>query len=161
MRFKEDLPETGSSSNSFLKLKDKESVVGIFRGEPRDFYAAWDGKKYVEVAEDDPNGSFRFKINFVIKEGANYVPKIFENGVAVYRQLAELNAEYDLSETTVKITRNGTGTDTAYSILPLLKTPPSKEALAYLAKMELLPLEAQNGHREFKANSTGEESIPF
>ena len=162
MKFKSDLPETGSGSNNFLKLKDKESVVGIFRGEPRDFFAMWDGKKYVEVAEDDPNGFFRFKINFVVKEGSNYVAKIFENGSQVYKQLAELHTEYDLQETTVKITRNGTGTDTSYSILPLLKTPPSKETLAFLKKLELLPLEPINANREFVAkDSSNSDEMNF
>jgi hypothetical protein len=76
-----------------------------------------------------------------MKEGAVYVPKIFEQGLMVYNQLRELNEEYGLDEIVVKITRNGTGTDTTYSILPLLKQAISKETLKYLESMELLPLE--------------------
>lgn len=142
MKFRDDLPEGGGSKN-FLKLKDKESVVGIFRGALHDFFILWDNGKSTPVDEGTPNAKFRFRVNFVVKDGASYVPKIFEQGLIVYKTLSELHNEYDLAKTVVKITRNGTGTDTTYSVLPLLKQTLSTDAEAYLDKLELLPLESK------------------
>jgi hypothetical protein len=139
MNFRKDLPESGGSKN-FLKLKDKESISGIFRGDLFEFYVLWENGRSKVVSEDTPEAKFRFKVNFVVKEGSVYVPKIFEQGAMVYRQLAELHDEYDLENTVVKLTRNGTGTETTYSLLPLLKQTITKETLALLESIELLPL---------------------
>jgi hypothetical protein len=139
MKFRNDLPESGGSKN-YLKLKDKESISGIFRGDLMEFYVFWENGRSKVVSQDTPDAKFRFKINFVVKEGAVYVPKIFEQGANVYRQLAELHEEYDLESTVVKLTRNGTGTDTTYSLLPLLKQTITKETMALLETIELLPL---------------------
>jgi len=142
MKFKnqDELPETGGSKN-FLKLKDKESVQGIFRGDLYEFYILWENGKSTVVDENTSGAKFRFRVNFVMKEGSSYVPKIFEQGLTVYNQLRELHDEYGLDEIIVKITRNGTGTDTTYSVLPLLKQQISSATMDYLSKMSLLPLE--------------------
>jgi len=159
MKFR-DLPDSNEGSKSFLKLKDKESATGIFRGEIHEFYAAWDGSKYKEVPEGTQGGSFRFRINFVVKEESNFVPKIFENGKGVYRQLAELHSEYDLQETVVKITRSGTETETTYTIMPLPpKMQMSKETKAFVDKIELLPLTAKQSNAAY-VDSNG-DSIQF
>lgn len=159
MKFRkpEEMP-TGGGSKNFLKLKDKESISGIFRGDIHEFFVLWEGGKSQTVEEGVPGARFRFRVNFVTKEGSAFVAKIFEQGLTVYQQLAELHTEYDLEQTTVKITRNGTGTDTTYSLLPLLKAAPTKETLKYLDTMELLPLEA-NGAKE--AHDTQESETPF
>jgi hypothetical protein len=160
MKFKTDneLPEGGGSKN-FLKLKDKESVQGIFRGDLHELFIFWENGKSREVEPGFQGAKFRFRVNFVMKEGAVYVPKIFEQGLTVYNQLRELNEEYGLEEIVVKITRNGTGTDTTYSVLPLLKQTLSKEVMKYLETMELLPLDKQaNGASEKQADPDG---IPF
>ena len=155
MQFRKDLPESGGSKN-FLKLKDKESISGIFMGELHEFFVAWENGKSRVVAEGEDGAKFRFRINFVVKEGAVYVPKIFEQGLTVYRQLSELHDEYGLDSIVCKITRNGTGTDTTYSLLPLLKQTISKEVALHLAKIELLPLEVHAPKAERQ-----EESEPF
>lgn len=138
MNFK-DLPETGGSK-WYLKLKDKESVAGVFRGNPHEFYVVWENGKSNVVDESNPDGKFRFRINFVVKEGDNYAPKIFENSRTVYEMLKELSKEYDLETTVIKITRSGSGTDTTYSLLPLLKQALTPEATAHLAGLQLLEL---------------------
>ncbi len=132
MRFKKDLPQAGSGSTSYLKLKDKESVVGVFQGMPHEFYATFKDGKYVE----EPGGKFRFKINFVIKEGTTFVPKIFEQGQVVYEQLGALHDEYGLDSVTVKITRRGEKLDTSYDILPL-RGEISAETKAVLKSIKL------------------------
>lgn len=163
MKFRDEgeLPEAGGSKN-FLKLKDKESIQGIFRGELHEFFVLWENGKSREVEPGFPGGKFRFRVNFVVKEGAVYVPKIFEQGLMVYNQLRELHNEYNLEQTVVKITRNGLGTDTTYSILPLLKQALSKEAMKYLESMELLPLESQTkGIPNLAPGAQDDEELKF
>lgn len=157
MQFRKDLPESGGSKN-FLKLKDKESISGIFMGNLHEFFVLWDNKKSREVTEGTPDSKFRFRVNFVTKEGAVYVPKIFEQGSSVYRQLSELHEEYDLEKTVIKITRNGSGTDTTYSLLPLLKQVITKDVADHLKEIELLPLESKGA----SVNSNGhDDGLPF
>lgn len=126
-----------TNSKLFLKLKDKESITGIFIGDPVEYHVLWENNKSKVVPEGTAGSSFRFKICFVVKEGAVYVPKIFENGITVYRQLSDMHSEYNLEETVVKITRNGLGTDTTYSILPLLKQTISPETAKHLKTLKL------------------------
>jgi hypothetical protein len=139
VKFRTDLPESGGSKN-FLKLKDKESISGIFMGDLHEFFVLWEAGKSREVPEGTPGAKFRFRINLVVKEGAVYVPKIFEQGSVVYKDLAAIHEEYPLDTIVVKITRNGTGTDTTYNLLPLLKQAITKETAAHLKTIELLPL---------------------
>jgi hypothetical protein len=156
MRFRE-IPDTGGSKN-FLKLKDKESVSGIFMGDIQEFYILWENGKSRVVPEGTSGAKFRFRVNFLVKEGSVYVPRIFEQGLTVYRLLAELDHEYGLDTIMVKVTRNGTGTDTTYSALPLLKQQITKETLAHLKTVELFPLGAEknSSQSDFEA-----EEIPF
>lgn len=113
-----------SEGNSlFLKLKDGESTTGVFRGEIYEFYSRWEGNRSRITTPDDPEAKTRFRANFVTKEDGRFLAKIWEFGIVTYNQLADLNEEYPLEDTKVKITRRGTGTDTIYNILPLLKEP--------------------------------------
>lgn len=155
MKFRKDLPEAGGSKN-YLKLKDKESIEGVFVGELHEFFVVWEGNKSREVIEGTPEAKFRFKVNFLTKEGAVWVPKIFEQGSIVYRQLSELHEEYDLERTMIKITRNGTGTDTTYSLLPKLKQIMTKETEAHLKEIELLPLGSKGA-----AGNGQDDDLPF
>lgn len=138
MRFREDLPQ-GGGSNNFVKLKDKESITGIFRGETHEFFVKWTDGKSTEVPEGTPGSKFRFRINFVVKEGASYVPKIFEQGQIVYEFLAGLHKEYPLETTVCKITRKGEKLDTTYEIMPL-RQPVTPEAEKVLNTVKLNPL---------------------
>lgn len=157
MKFRNDIPESGGGSKNFLKLKDKESVSGIFLGDLHEYFVVWEGQKSRVVPEGTDGAKFRFRVNFVVKESSVYVPKIFEQGLTVYRQLAELNEEYGLEQIVIKITRNGTGTDTTYSLLPLLKQAISPETAKYLQTLELLPLESKAPSAQ--AQTDGE--LPF
>lgn len=157
-RNQEELPDSGGSKN-FLKLKDKESVQGIFRGDLHEFYVLWENGKSREVMPGTPGAKFRFRINFVMKEGAAYAAKIFEQGMIVYNSLRELHEEYELDKIVVKITRNGTGTDTTYSVLPLLKQPIPAATMKFLETMELLPLVSEKAQANEGANAS--DDIPF
>lgn len=159
MKFRDDVPEAGGGGQ-FLKLKDKESVYGVFLGELYEFFTVWkDGKSQV-ASETTPKSAFRFRINFVVKEGNEYVAKIFENGATVYHDMKGLHEEYDLEKIVVKMTRNGAGLDTTYSLVPILKIPVSAE----VKKVALQALE----HNEPPAKKsdgtpmpTADDEIPF
>ncbi len=156
MKFRDDLPESSGGGN-YVKLKDKESMSGIFYGELHEFYVLWENGKTREVSPDTPGAKFRFRANFVIKEGAAYVPKIFENSQTVYQQLAELHAEYNLETVVVKITRNGSKLDTTYSILPL-RDPVTPGTAACLRTLKLNPLGSQPKTEELPGPS---DEAPF
>jgi hypothetical protein len=146
MKFRDDI-DVGGPSN-YIKLKDGETVAGICRGEPLECYVLWENKVKTEVFPDTPGAKFNFKINFIIKEGTVYVPKILEGGAQIYKQLAALSKQWELEETVIFISRTGTGMDTEYTVMP---APPkqqvTKEALEHIATIELNEL---NGEKEPK-----------
>lgn len=144
MKFRDDLVNQkmgDGTGGARLKLKDGQEVSGIFRGSIHEFYMYWpDGGQKTVQPTPFPGGQFRFEINFVVKEGTGYVPKVFEGGLKVYKQLAALHKEYDLQSTVFKIHRSGNNkNNTVYSFMPA-KAPPSAETLKYLETLELVSL---------------------
>jgi hypothetical protein len=158
MKFRKDLPES-QTAGTYLKLKDQESVTGIFRGNTHEFFSVWENKKAIIVPEGTPGAKFRFRVNFVVKDGTTYVPRIFEQGQTVYEIMAELHEEYNLEQTVVKITRKGTELDTTYTLLPLLKHEISQETMNYLDHMDLLPLDGQKSQKE--SINKNQDDLPF
>jgi hypothetical protein len=149
MQFRED-NSGGVSSESFLKLKDKDTVTGVFRGEPYDFMQHWVGNRSTPCTEDkscphckDGNKpSFRFRINFIVKAEGAYKAMIFEQGWTVYTDLRALNKDYSLEKYAMKITRSGTTkNDTKYTILPVPKGELNDAALKALAGVTLNDLQ--------------------
>lgn len=148
---KREMPTSnGSSGNLFLKFKDGESKTGVFRGEPYEFYQKWVSNKSHVTSADDPEGKSRFRLNFVVLEDGKFVAKIFEFGLTVYGQLADIQEEYDLETIKVKITRRGTGTDTTYMVLPLLKEPIPAKAFKEIESVHMNILE----HKQAPINPT-------
>lgn len=163
MKFK-DLPQ--ESTGEFIRIQSGEAVIGVFRGEPHDYIKHWVNNR-TEMCQGDGcencaqgvKGTFRFRINFMVKEGNTYVAKIFEQGRRVYDQLKGLHADYDLEQTVVKITRQGSGAkDTTYTVLPVPKGTLSKEAQDALSKIKLHDLTNQI---EEHAESNGDSDVPF
>lgn len=136
MKFREDIDSGGP--NNFVRIKDGESISGICRGEPREAWVIWDNKVKTEVEEGTPGSKFNFKLNFVVKEGTSYVAKTLEGGAQIYKQLANLSKEWELDETVIILSRDGSGIDTEYTVMP---APPKQqvtpEALEFIATMEL------------------------
>jgi hypothetical protein len=155
MKFR-DLPESNGARN-FLKLKDQEVAEGVFLGDLHEFSVLWENGKSRIVPDGTPRASFRFRVNFVMKEGPVFVAKIFEQGAVVYKQLAELHEEYDLSTTIVKIKRNGVGVDTSYSVLPMVKKPLTPETMAHLKTIQLNDLSTDSAPKGVDSS----EEIPF
>lgn len=160
-------PKTSSDSKNYLKLKDRDSVTGIFRGDVREFYVQWIDKKPIECDENAAGAKFRFCVNLVFKdkETNQLVAKIFEQGAVVYNQIKDLNSEYDLETTFVKITRNGSGmNDTNYSILPILKQTVTEQIEKQLSAVELHELapKSQETHEQDGASGfDADEEIPL
>lgn len=150
MKFvKREIPKTDGNAGMFVRLKDGESKVGIFMGEIHEFFQIWEGGKSKIVSDDHPGAKSRFRLNFINKIDGIMKAQIFEFGLTIYNQLADLADEYDLEKTAVKITRRGVGTDTVYTIIPA-KDQPSAQQLKNIQSIELNSLE----HKEATPSHT-------
>lgn len=161
MKFeKREIPE--GKGGLFLKFKDGESKVGVFRGEIYEFFQVWEGGKSLVVSSDHPGAKSRFRLNFVTKEEGEMKARIFEFGLTVYNMLAEISEDYDLEQTAVKITRRGVGTDTTYMIMPA-KQQPSAAQLKSIQAMDLAVLEHKDGPKPPAAESEAQDDseLPF
>jgi len=147
------------SGGSFLKINDKESVIGLFRGDPYEFRQHWENKKGIlcegdecrHCLEDDKKNamdggkrkpSFRFRINFVLYDvSGDWKMNIIEQGWNFYNDLKALHeGDYNLERTLVKITRNGTGNMTKYTILPVNRLITDQD-MERIAAVKLLPMD--------------------
>jgi len=117
--------EPRTSSGAYLKLKDGESIVGILQGKAHTYYAKWqDEGGFAPVDEDTPGASFRFSLNFceINKDKKMENPVVWEQGKKVWKFLQELNKDFPLEKTFIKIKRMGSDkSDTTYTILPVTK----------------------------------------
>ena len=122
----------GVSSNQFLKLKDKDKVSGVFRGEIHHFKQHWEnqkssvcpGKDTCEKCKAGNKAAFRFRLNFILKDAATneLTSKIFEQSWGTYLDLKTLHESgYELDKHFVSISRAGTGQATRYTVIPLPK----------------------------------------
>lgn len=146
-----------TDSKNYLRLKDKETVKGVFQGEPYEFRTHWNGRQSDLCTENTKcphcaaglKSKFRFRINFVMKEGEAYVAKIFEQGWTVYNTLKELSNEYDLENYIVKITRSGSSiNDTNYSIVPMASGAVLPQTKSLISKVELINLKHEEPKEE-------------
>lgn len=162
---------SGNAGNgSFLKIASGTSVTGVFRGEVFEFWQKWPngGEKQVffdEAKAMAANAKPRFKLNFVTKDDdGKLVAKVWEFGLGTYNELAEINAEYPLEETVIKITRKGEGKNTEYHLLPLVRQPLNKKQLNEIAAVELQKLEpvAHEPAGEFASEMDEDtDEVPF
>ena len=159
MKFqKRDIPTGDGKGGLFLKFKDGESKVGVFRGEVFEFFQVWEGGKSQVVDPDHPMAKSRFRLNFCTKEDGEMKVKIFEFGLTVYNQLAEISVDYDLEQTAVKITRRGTGTDTVYMIIPAKEQPTASQ----LKAIQALPINfLEHKDKPQSAPAADDEGLPF
>lgn len=153
--------------NKFLQIKDGESVTGIFRGEPYRHFIKWIEGKSIDADENEREARPRFKLNFITNVDGALKALIWNFSQTVYNQLAEIHDEYPLESTKLKITRRGTGKETMYSILPLLKEPLSSKQLDDIAKVQLQVLGGEVLKPKPSVNgpdfpmSSGFDELPF
>lgn len=163
MKFK-DHPNQSSGSNTFLTIKDQQSVKGIFIGDIYEFYTKWVGGKSVVTDESDSEAKIRFRCNFITAgEDGDLTTKIWEFPYAVYESLKAINEEYPLETTKVKISRMGTGTSTNYSIMPLVgpKDVLTKVMIEALKKMPVHDLEKKKQTPVVASGVIPESEIEF
>lgn len=154
----------------FITLKDGEEVVGVCQGEPHVHYNHWDNankRSTVCIGEDcklcagGDKKKFRFRLNMIVKGTAGLEPKILEGGWKLYNALGEINVEYPLEKTYIKVKRTGkTMNDTVYTVLPS-KALLSDETKKMMETMELLPLDPRDPFWSVQVGNVEEESVPF
>lgn len=179
MRFKNEKeisPEgsgSGLGKDSFLKIVADRPIVVAFRGDPEDFYSHWmagggqmctrESGKCVPCENKIPR-SFRFRINVAVKEGNEYVMKVWEQGRTIYNTLRDLHEEYGLDKTLIKIVRKGsTKDDTSYTLMPAkdgLIKPETEAKLSALVPHQLTPKKKEQKTFD-EVESPGELETPF
>jgi hypothetical protein len=151
-----------ASGDLFLKLGDGESKIGVCRGDLYEFFQVWENNRSRLVKPDEPGAKSRFRLNFVSYEDGKFVARIWEFGLMVYNQLADINEEYPLEKTKLKVTRKGKGTDTVYMILPMLKEPISAKGLKDLDGVTLNVLvHPEKSESKGTFESEMDEELPF
>jgi len=156
--------EGADNTKNYIKFKDGSSVKGIFRGAPQVMRKHWIDKK--PTLCDGPNCDlcasgdkprFSFRLNMVVKEGSEYVAKIFEQGWTVYNQMRDLNVEFPLEKTIVSVTRRGSGiSDTSYTILPVNGGVVTAALEAEISKIELFDLDPKQETKDQVRQETSE-----
>lgn len=140
----EDSKGSSMGKDDYVKLKDGDSVKGVFVGAPVFWHQIWQpGGRPTIVPRFTKGASFRFRINLVVAEGGAYVAKVLEQGKTVWDTLKSLNDEYPLENYTMKVTRKGSGKeDTTYSVLPAAGGELTGEQKAKIAAVKLHDLKA-------------------
>lgn len=127
------------SAGKYLKIKDGQAITAVLRGEIYTYFNKWDNGKSTIVIEGTPGAKTRFSVNAVVFEDGVFKSRIWDFGKPVYEQLAEINEMYALDMTKIKIKRTGTGLDTTYMIMPLLKDE-DKLQPKHIAEIEAVEL---------------------
>lgn len=154
------------SSDNYVKLKSGESIVGVLRGDTLEQYKHWVDKKPIlcseggcELCATGNRRKFSFKVNFLTKDNGVWTAKILDKGASVYKEFKNLSDnDWDLEKTWIKITRQGDGLDTEYSVTPSKKELSAAE-LKQISEVELLDLEEKAPQNVGQASS--DEDVPF
>lgn len=160
MKFKS---EAGAAdSKNYLRLKNGESAIVIFVGDPYEFRTHWANNRSVLCTEDKScphcnmgeKSTFRFRANVIIRDATGYISKIFEQGWATYLALKNLHeGDYNLEKYIMKISRKGSGRhDTSYSIIPV---PTGEITPAIASRIVGIPLQDLK-HKEDPVMAQGE-----
>lgn len=166
MKFKPKFEDT----RNFLKLKPSESVSGTFRGDPYDFKIHWNdnrsilcpGKEKCDLCIAGEKPKFRFRVNFIMKEGNDYVAKVIEQGWTFYETLRSLNeSDYELEKYMMKITRQGSGMNTSYTIIPAPNGLLTSEVEKKVSQVVLNNIGHITEHENESSENTTDADIPF
>ena len=153
--------------SNYLKLKDGESVTGILRGDLYKYYETGFGPTAKIVGPGE--GAEKYRANFIVKEGAQYVAKVWNFGGKIYDTLSALEESgWDLDHTLLTVSRVGTTKEnTKYTVTPV-KQEPSPSALKEIEKLELNTLTPKPFQNEIQkpavknyAPGSDDEGLPF
>lgn len=163
-------------TRNFIKLKAGESIQGVFQGDPYEFKTHWLQNEQRSVLCDNPalcavcklgdKPKFRFRVNFVVKEGDAYAAKVLEQGWTSYQALENLQESgYNLEKQIIVITRQGAGLNTSYSIIPSPKGLINGDAEVKIKEVKLNDLghvtEAEKEPAEVVPPAHTDEDLPF
>lgn len=127
--------------NHFLRLKDGDKVNVVCRGEIYEFQTKWENGKSLVVTE---GGKPRFRMNAIVHEEGRFISKIWEFGVKIYNQLADIHEVYPLDKSKLRVSRIGSTKDnTTYNILPIVNEPIPPKVQKEIDAVELLMLQHQ------------------
>lgn len=143
--------ERRENAKPFVRLKDGQSVQGVFAGEPVQFYHKFSDKAFYR---DYVKGAgYRFRINFVTKDqDGKMVAKVFEGGRRIADAIMELKNEIGL-EKVFLIKRQGSEmNNTSYSLIP--KSDLTAEQKTALAAVTLVDLNPEYGEQPADEHST-------
>lgn len=150
------------ASGKFGKLEDGMSCVGAFVGAPFAIETHWVGAASVRcTGEGCPMcrkgvpTKVRVRMNFF--DFAQNAMKIWEGGPPFLRDLKVLKKKYGLGDQAFEITRQGTGKNTKYIILP--DKPLTPEQRAKIAAVQLHNL-AEQDDDEDQDDEDGTASAP-
>jgi hypothetical protein len=165
MKFKKfDMAEGGSNGGLFFKIKNGESRMGVIRGEIYEFYSRWVGGKSFVVTAGEENAKPKFRVNIVVYDEKEKVFRalIWEFGLMIYQQLADIAQETDITKLKLKITRRGEGLDTTYTVMPPLSDK-DKLTPKQLEQIEAVPLKILEHKEEVApADTEGNDGdLPF
>jgi len=159
--------EQGIGADVFIRLADGQSIEGVLRGDPYEFWQHWVNKipseckgKGCQLCAEGSKAIFRFRINMIVKgEDGNLIAKIFEQGKTIYQLLQDLSVSgYDLEVTKIKIARKGsTMSDTTYNVLPVPNGVLNEYQLKAVQAVKLNDLKPQEKTNE----QTKDFDIPF
>jgi hypothetical protein len=175
MKFLDESDGQSFDTKDFVRLKDGEEVSGVCAGEVFKFKQHWNGQRSEVCTQDNlcthcaqgAKAQFRFRVNFIVKEGSGYLAKILEQGWNLLEELDFLNTESGghLEKHVIKISRKGkTMNDTKYRVKDMGALPVEK--LEVIAKIDLhdLSLKEKDQKPEVFASEPkfdAEEELPF
>lgn len=160
--FKTRTKNAGGGTN--IKLEAGESVYGVFLGDPKVYYLAYDKatKQATEYSEPYGDANERFKWNLAVKEGDQWKVRIY-NGPIGFGKAVDENIERFGQETLFEIKREGTGMKTRWHIF-YVKDQPSKEEMEEIKKLETFDLKKflqEPGVQQTNVPPHTDEDIPF
>lgn len=158
MKFQKFVTGPKKEGGTYLKFTDGQSITAVLRGDIHTSYVKWTDGKAERVVEGTPGAKPRFSVNAVVAEGGRLVARTWEFGMLVHEALSEINQEYALDRTKIKITRKGMGLDTEYKIIPLLKDE-DKLTSKQMKELEAVQLNILDGRepQRLPPSSQGED----
>jgi hypothetical protein len=150
MKFTEEPTQSsGGGKSMFLKIADGESVYCVLRGDIKVSYSRWTGTTYEPAKKGEQGASMRFKVNAIVAEDKKPVAKILEGGGHLYFDLKNINEEFPLETTMIKITRTGVKQNTRFTVsVAGPKAQPDEKTMKAIEAVKLHPLESTKGQTD-------------
>lgn len=175
MQLPKPVPSSGGAglqigTENFLRLKDRQEVKAVFRGDVLVIYQRWPkgGRKEV-FTTPEPGAKPRYLINAVVHDGTKFVAKVFEMNPPTYEMFFKIAEHIPVDKTKILVARIGSDTNTKYSLIALAHEPLSAQHLAEIEAVKLNVLSVPGANEGPKAGEFANEiaggsddgSVPF